>query len=645
MGESYTLKVRRYDPESGQPAYWHDYDVDLDPERSVLDGILQIKDREDASLAIRCSCRAAICGSCGVRINGKASLACNTRISEAAARGRDGAITVEPMGNMPVIKDLIVDMDAVHWKKVQRVVPWLLPDGPPPEREYIVPAEAMIDVTQSMACIHCGVCVAACLSLEVDPEFIGPAALAKAYRFVGDPRDGATEERLHDLAEDPHGIYDCTHCFACIEVCPKDVAPMSQIMRLRRRATGDYEIKDGNNGYGHEKAFVTLVEKYGTLHEAQLLPRSFGEGSLVKGQLTPSGAKQLTRELPTAARGLMSGKVSPKKALVHPKLPDQKQVRRIFKEIESKDERLELNLYIVGESGAEEEGAMAEGGQEEVRLAYWPGCVSRGFTPELHGSVAKVAPLLDLELVELDRANCCGAGVIAEHNQELVDTLNARTFAMAQDVEGAAGMMNICSTCQGAQSECQERLDASTAYRKHINTHLSDESLALRAQSGLVEQELPLAARRGGRAGRAARARRAAARGAAHRAVLRLLHRPPDQAAGLLGPPRARPVHRAADRGAGRRAGGLRRGAQVLRVPPDHDEPHDLAAPGRQAPRRRDRRRRGLPRHALPALPPEPGHAAAGGGQASSSATSTSPCCTCRSSWASRWASSPRSSA
>jgi succinate dehydrogenase / fumarate reductase iron-sulfur subunit len=271
---------------------------------------------------------------------------------------------VEPMGNMPVIKDLIVDMDAVHWKKVQRVVPWLLPDGPPPEREYIVPAEAMIDVTQSMACIHCGVCVGACLSLEVDPEFIGPAALAKAYRFVGDPRDGATEERLQDLAEDPHGLYDCTHCFACIEVCPKDVAPMSQIMRLRRRATSDYEIKDGNNGYGHEKAFVTLVEKYGTLHEAQLLPRSFGDGSLVKGQLSPSGAKQLTRELPTAARGLMSGKVSPKKALVHPKLPDQKQVRRIFKEIESKDERLELNLYIVGESSGEEEGAMAEGSQE-----------------------------------------------------------------------------------------------------------------------------------------------------------------------------------------------------------------------------------------------------------------------------------------
>jgi succinate dehydrogenase / fumarate reductase, iron-sulfur subunit len=361
----YHLKIRRFDPESGEAAYWADYTADLPPERSVLDGILQVKDRVDASIGIRCSCRAAICGSCGVRVNGRSRLACNTRLSDALAGARDGAITVEPMGNMPVIKDLIVDMEAVHWKKVQRVVPWLLPAEEPPEgQEYIVPAEAMLDVTQAMACIHCGVCVSACLSMEVDPDFIGPAALAKAYRFVGDPRDGEHESRLTDLAEDPHGIYDCTHCFACVEVCPKDVAPMDQIMRLRRRATEDFGIKDENNGYGHEKAFVKLVEKYGTLFEAQLLPRSFGDGSLAKGQLTPDGARQLTENLPTALRGLRSGKVTPKKALLHPKLPDQKQVRRIFKEIGSKDERVELNMYIVGEQGEDEAGVMAEGGQE-----------------------------------------------------------------------------------------------------------------------------------------------------------------------------------------------------------------------------------------------------------------------------------------
>jgi succinate dehydrogenase / fumarate reductase, iron-sulfur subunit len=362
MAETYALKVRRFDPESGEAAYWQEFDVELDPERSVLDGILQVKDREDGSLAIRCSCRAAICGSCGVRINGKSALACNTRISDAADRARDGAVTVEPMGNMPVVKDLVVDMDAVHWKKVQRVVPWLLPDGPPPDREYVVPAEAMIDVTQSMACIHCGVCVSACLSLEVDPAFVGPAALAKAYRFVGDPRDGQTEERLRDLAEDPHGIYDCTHCFACVEVCPKDVAPMDQIMRLRRRATDDYQIKDQNNGYGHSWAFVNIIEKWGTLHEGQMPVRSFGQGSMVRGQTDPNAVKQLVESAGTGVRTVR--KVGPRKLFLHPKLPDQKQVKRIVKEIASKDERIELNLYIIGEGGEDEEGAQSEGGQE-----------------------------------------------------------------------------------------------------------------------------------------------------------------------------------------------------------------------------------------------------------------------------------------
>src|SRR5918911_3637856 len=105
MPENYALKIRRFDPESGQPAYWQEFDVELDPERSVLDGILQVRGEQDGSVAIRCSCQAAICGSCGVRINGKSALACNTRVSDAAAGAGNGAITVEPMGNMPVVKD------------------------------------------------------------------------------------------------------------------------------------------------------------------------------------------------------------------------------------------------------------------------------------------------------------------------------------------------------------------------------------------------------------------------------------------------------------------------------------------------------------------------------------------------------------
>jgi len=355
----YTLKIRRHIPETGDAPYWAEYPVDLEGHRSVLDGILQAKDRIDGSIGIRCSCQAAICGSCGVRVNGRARLACNTKLSEAAERADDGAITVEPMGNMPVLKDLIVNMDAVHWKKVQRVVPWLLPAGDPPEREYVVPPEAMIDVTQAMACIHCGACVSDCLSMEVDPLFIGPAALAKAYRFVGDPRDSQDEERLRDLAEDPHGIYDCTHCFNCIEVCPKGVAPMDQIMRLRRRATRDFDIKDQNNGYRHEHAFTSIIRKKGTLDERKLLQDSFGV-------LRPQGQLQLIRSLPTGLRGFARGKITPRKALFHEKLPGVENLKRIYDHAE--DHHEELNLYIVGEGG--ENGA--EDGQAHPRVSDEP---------------------------------------------------------------------------------------------------------------------------------------------------------------------------------------------------------------------------------------------------------------------------------
>jgi succinate dehydrogenase / fumarate reductase, iron-sulfur subunit len=254
------------------------------------------------------------------------------------------------MGNMPVLKDLIVDMDAVHWKKIQRVTPWLLPEGPDPEREHIVPPESMIDVTQTMACIQCGACVSDCLSMEVDPEFIGPAALAKAYRFVGDPRDGQQYQRLADLSDDPHGIYDCTHCFNCIEACPKGVAPMSQIMRLRRIASGDHEINDRNNGHRHEEAFVNLIRDYGLLHEAELLPRSYGGDSWF-GKFHPRAGQELASSLPSIVKALQRGKVTPKGALLGHKLQKQDLdgVKRIYQHVGDQEERYELNLYVVGE--------------------------------------------------------------------------------------------------------------------------------------------------------------------------------------------------------------------------------------------------------------------------------------------------------
>ena len=377
----YTLRVRRFKPEEGEvpetgavlddlaasdegtPAgpYWQDFEVELDPTLSILDGLLQARDKQDGSLAVRCSCRAAICGSCGVKINGRSTLACLTQIGEAqeTVEREPGAkkgdpIVVEPMGNMPVIKDLVTDMESTHWEKMRRVTPWLLDDGNPPERERIVPPESMVDITQTIACIQCGSCVSACLSMEADPDFIGPAALAKAYRFVGDPRDVETHERLHDLANDPHGIYDCTHCFSCVDACPKGVAPMDQIMRLRRIAGSEEHIDDVNNGHRHEIAFVKNIKKKGTLDESLLLQESYAAG--IKGKLMPSKAaiKGLLSSLPTAIRGIRTGKMRSLPKLIpgiHHKLPgdSQKHVKRIYERAE--ESNIQLNLYIDGDEG------------------------------------------------------------------------------------------------------------------------------------------------------------------------------------------------------------------------------------------------------------------------------------------------------
>jgi succinate dehydrogenase / fumarate reductase iron-sulfur subunit len=324
----------------------------------VLEAILQARDRFDGSIGIRCSCRQAICGSCGVRVNGEPALACHTHLDAArGGAGDDGVIEIEPMGNMPVLKDLIVDMDAVHWKKIQRVTPWLLAKQPVPEREYLVSKESMVDVTQTMACIQCGACVSDCLAMEVDPGFIGPAALAKAYRFVGDPRDDQQFERLRDLAQDPQGIFDCTHCFKCVEACPKDVNPMGQIMRLRRVATSDHHINDHNNGKRHEAAFTSLIKDNGLLWEAELLPRSYGGNSFF-GKFAPSAGKELLSSLPSIMTALRRRKVTPGGALKPHKLAreDLKAVQGIYAKVDGREQRYELNLYV---SGSDEDNVPA----------------------------------------------------------------------------------------------------------------------------------------------------------------------------------------------------------------------------------------------------------------------------------------------
>src|SRR5437868_657162 len=221
------LKIWRYDSATGDRAL-KEYEIEAPEWATLLDCLDIVKDQHDGSLAYRKSCRMMICGSCGMRMDGAAVLACKTRMYDIAASGHVPVIS--PMGNLPVIKDLVVDM-APFWEKFRAVDPYLRDVGPEPEKEHVISQERMNVVHKESLCINCGCCVSECNAMESSPEFLGPQALAKAMRFVGDPRDGAGHERLEKL-NGPHGIWECTRCYFCNERCPKGVDPRDAIAKL-----------------------------------------------------------------------------------------------------------------------------------------------------------------------------------------------------------------------------------------------------------------------------------------------------------------------------------------------------------------------------------------------------------------------------
>jgi succinate dehydrogenase / fumarate reductase iron-sulfur subunit len=236
-----------------------------------------IKDKHDGTLAYRKSCRMMICGSCGMRMDGRAILACKERMKPIADAGHVPVISA--MGNMPVLKDLVVDMEP-FWSKVRSVKPWLDPGyDEPAEKERIVSQQKMNVIHKEALCIMCGCCVSECNSMESDPEFAGPAALAKGFRFVGDARDHAEVERLNTLNEE-HGIWDCTRCYFCNERCPKGVDPRDAIAKL-----GAESIRldiDHDMGAKHAKWFVKSAETTGWLRETELVPKTQGVVTAIK---------------------------------------------------------------------------------------------------------------------------------------------------------------------------------------------------------------------------------------------------------------------------------------------------------------------------------------------------------------------------
>jgi len=285
------LNVRRTDPQSGSTSY-SKYEIDAPESTTLLDALIQVREYEDGTLALRCSCRSAICGSCSMRVDGRARLACRAKVIAITRGDPEHEITVEPMNNMPVIKDLVIDQES-FWKKIRQVDPYIQPSSPPPDgEEYRVPNESMLDLTHTMNCIMCGACVSDCTVLEVDKNFIAPAALAKAYRVVADPRDGKTYERLQKLSE-YGGIWDCTRCNMCVEVCPKGVAPMNRILQLRELA-----LEEGirnNAGARHTAIFTRSVTDGGRLNEVWMVPGSVGLFNIPRMTKESIGALRLLR--------------------------------------------------------------------------------------------------------------------------------------------------------------------------------------------------------------------------------------------------------------------------------------------------------------------------------------------------------------
>ena len=245
---------------------------------TLLDCLDIVKDRLDGSLAYRKSCRMMICGSCGMRMDGAAVLACKTRMYEIARSGH--VPVVSAMGNLPIVKDLVVDMDP-FWAKFKAMKPYLQPgyEQPLDGREHVISQERMNVIHKESLCINCGCCVSECNAWDAEPEFLGPQALAKGMRFVGDPRDAAKVERLDEYSGQ-HGIWECTRCYFCNERCPKGVDPRDAIAKLGAEAMN--EGIDRDMGAKHANWFVTSAKTTGWLRETELVPKTQGIVSSIK---------------------------------------------------------------------------------------------------------------------------------------------------------------------------------------------------------------------------------------------------------------------------------------------------------------------------------------------------------------------------
>ena len=226
---TYTLRIFRYDASSSAPPRFQAFEVDSAPGMSVLDALFRIQEEQDASLAFRYSCRGAVCGSCGMVVNGQLDLACRVQLATLDTR----EVVLEPLPNLTMLRDLAVDM-APFWSAYEQVRPWLHEKASRTEREGRVSPAERERIDQFVNCILCACCYAACPVAGRAEGYLGPAALAKLTRFVDDVRDARPPEALDDV-DSALAAWGCDLIFRCRDACPKDVRPSDGVASLRRR--------------------------------------------------------------------------------------------------------------------------------------------------------------------------------------------------------------------------------------------------------------------------------------------------------------------------------------------------------------------------------------------------------------------------
>jgi len=228
-----TLKIKKYNPEKDTDFYWREFEIEAEETDRIMDVLHKARWYQDGTLAFRRSCGHGICGSCAMLINGENRLACMTLVSDVNYK-KPIRIEALPAPTEHIQKDMAIDQTS-FFDKYQSIKPWLINDEPPPQhRERPQSAEEQALIDESTQCILCGACTYSCPSTWADPEYLGPAAMLKAYRFIFDSRDRGAQERLAIL-DSKQGLFKCYTIFNCVHACPKEINITWHLGELKKR--------------------------------------------------------------------------------------------------------------------------------------------------------------------------------------------------------------------------------------------------------------------------------------------------------------------------------------------------------------------------------------------------------------------------